>query len=180
MGFNPYRRSLIVLNVLGGALVLGSYMIAFTGTPELRSALWGGVPESLRGVYTVNMLLAAAGFFPLTWRIVFAMDVPEFEARFGASYRLFHVLYGLVLFPSALWLPLTAQMIETPGLALWWTIRFVLFAVGVGSTGLLTLLFLSARRTSGGGRWLAVIGALPFWIQTAVLDATIWPAYYTW
>jgi len=175
-----HQRSLIVLLVAGGCLVLASYLLAFAGTPELRGALWGGVPERLRGLYTVNMLLAAAGFFPMTWRVVFALDASELESRCRVPYRVFHALYALVLIPSALWLPMTASMIERPDPVLWWAIRGVLFAVGAGSTGLLGLLVLSALRTSGKGRWPAVAGALPFWTQTALLDATVWPAYYSW
>jgi len=39
---------LLLLNVLGGIAVLGSYVAAFTGSPDFKDGLWGGVPESLR------------------------------------------------------------------------------------------------------------------------------------
>ena len=61
---------LVVLNVLGGIAVLGSYVAAFTGAPDFQDGLWGGVPESLRSLYTVITLLAAAGYFPFTWLFV--------------------------------------------------------------------------------------------------------------
>ena len=50
------RRSLLILIALGGSAVLGSYVLALVGTPELRSGLWGGLPESLKGAYTVCLL----------------------------------------------------------------------------------------------------------------------------
>jgi len=58
--------ALALLNALGGVAVLGSYAYAFSYSSELRAGLWGGVPDSLQPIYTGNMLLAAAGYFPFT------------------------------------------------------------------------------------------------------------------
>jgi hypothetical protein len=58
------RRSLLALNVIGGTAVLASYVVGLGAVPG--DALWGGVPESLRPLYTVNMFLAAAGYFLFT------------------------------------------------------------------------------------------------------------------
>jgi hypothetical protein len=104
---------LLVLNVLGRIAVLGSYVAAFTGSPDFKDGLWGGVPESLRSLYTVNMLLAAAGYLPFTWLFVGATKPAEFRATTGLPYVLPFALYALVLIPSALWLPMTARMIAT-------------------------------------------------------------------
>jgi hypothetical protein len=89
-----------------------------------------------------------------------------------------YVLYGLVLLPSALWLPLTARMLTEPTALLWAAIRIDLALVGLGSTGLLVLLLAIARRRRDGFGWAAFAGIVPFWIQTAVLDAIVWPAYF--
>jgi hypothetical protein len=174
---HPEQKRLAALNVAGGLLVLGSYWLAFAGSPELRAGLWGGVPEPLRPLYTVNMLLAAAGYFPFTALLVFATR-PETPLPGGPRYRLLYVLYGLVLLPSALWLPLTARMLTEPTARLWAAIRIDLALVGLGSTGLLVLLLAIARRRRDGFGWAAFAGIVPFWIQTAVLDAIVWPAYF--
>ena len=116
--------ALALLNALGGIAVLGSYAYAFSYSSELRAGLWGGVPESLQPIYTVNMLLAAAGYFPFTWR------------------------------------------------------RVVRALVGIGATGLLLLAFRFARTQGGVANWAAAIGSIPFFVQTAILDAIVWPAYY--
>lgn len=177
----PMQRDAIrlaVLNAIGGLAVLGSYAWGVALAPELRTGLWGGVPESLRGLYTVNMLLAAAGYFPFTWLLVFRAPAETLRAEAKVSPAAIFWLYALVLVPSALWLPLTAQMIAAPSAAMWAAIRFVLILVGVGAGGLLLVLLRMARARGGALRWAAVAGAVPFFTQTAILDALVWPAYW--
>lgn len=172
------QRALGLLNVIGGILVLASYAYALAISPDVRSALWGGVPEGARSLYTLNMLLAAAGYFPFTWLFVIRTRPAELRAASGAPYGLLFLLYALVLIPSALWLPLTARMVETPGPGLWLSIRIVLFLVAVGATGLLVVALRFARARGGALPWLAFAGTVPFFTQTALLDALVWPATY--
>lgn len=174
---NSKLRSLLILIAVGGTAVLGSYVPAFSNNPELVAALWGGVPESLRVFYTPNMLLAAASFFPATYALAFATPLDEFESYTGFSFRTLLIAYAAILIPSALWLPLTAAYIEAPSTALWWGVRFDLLLVGLGASAIWWMLINRARR---GPRWIWMATGLFtfFWIQTAVLDATIWPAYF--
>jgi len=175
--FHPLQRNLILLNVLGGIAVLGSYAQGFT-THANAAEVWGGVPEWLRPFYTASMFAAAAGYFAFTFFVLFRLDprVDTISERVG--YGGFLGLYALILFPSAAWMPLTFAMLEAPSVALWWTIRLVLAAVGVGSLGL-ALAIRSARPAHAGvARGLALVGALAFSFQTAVLDAIVWPAFF--
>lgn len=173
---HPRAAGLLVLNLAGGAAVLLSYW-AGLAAEGVGAALWGGVPEALRPLYTVNMLAAAAGFFLFAPYVLFRLDPDTTRIAGRFDYRLFHLLFALVLIPSALWLPLTREMLQDPSAGLWLAIRVDLALVGVGALGLLAALL-----TLGGeaprGRVLAVIGLLPFCLQTAVLDALVWPAYY--
>ncbi|MDJ0787900.1 MAG: hypothetical protein QNK05_13905 [Myxococcota bacterium] len=171
------RRALIALNVLGGLSVLGSYVLAFALSPEIRSGLWGGVPEGLRPLYTVNMFAAAAGYFPFTFALVLSPGPGPVLTRAGIRSWVVAACYAAVLMPSALWLPLTALHQMDPGPFLWVAIRAVLFAVAIGASGLVWLCLRLARE-QGGASWLAFGGTLPFWLQTAILDALVWPAYY--
>ena len=173
---HPRVLSLIALNVLGGMAVLGSY-VSGLGESGVGDALWGGVPESLRPLYTVNMFAAAAGYFLFASYILFRLppDATRIAGRF--DYRLFHLLFALVLLPSALWLPLTEEMVRAPSGLLWVLIRIDLALVGIGALGLLAAL-LSLSDAVPRGRTLAVIGLLPFCLQTAVLDALVWPVFY--
>jgi hypothetical protein len=171
------QRSLIWLNALGGAAVLLSYAWGIGASAGLGASLWGGVPESARWIYTVNMFLAAAGYFLFTPYILFRLppDTTLVAGRF--RYGLFHVLYALVLLPSALWLPLTAHMIGEPSAAAWLAVRIDLALVALGSLGLLASLLALSPDAPRGRTW-AVIGTIPFCLQTAVLDAIVWPAFF--
>lgn len=174
---DPRRRSLLLLIGLGGSAVLGSYVLAFVVEPGIREGLWGGVPESLRGFYTVNMLLAAASFFPATWLLGFATPLDAFDDWAGLSFEALLGAYTAILVPSALWLPLTALYIQSPGTLLWWAIRLDLFAVGLGASVLGAMLIRRAARGPALA-WGAVVAFFFFWLQTMVLDAIVWPWFY--
>ena len=168
-------RMLIALNVFGGSLVLASYALGLGGAAG--EALWGGVPNGIRPIYTVNMFLAAAGYFCFTPYILFKLDPKTTRVARGMGYGGFLLFYGLVLIPSALWLPLTASMAEQPGLFTWVLVRFDLALVALGTLGLLvSLIGLDAGAPKG--RRLAIAGLIPFSLQTVVLDALVWPAFF--
>ncbi len=174
---HPRRRALLWLNAVGGSAVLASYAVGLGSSPELGSALWGGVPESARPLYSVNMLLAAAGYFLFTPYILFRL--PPDTTRIGGrpAFGIFQASYALILFPSALWLPLTAAVLAQPSALLWALVRLDLALVALGSLGLLASL-LALPAVAPRGRMLAVLGLLPFCLQTVVLDALVWPAFF--
>ncbi len=177
LGLHRMQVGLVLLNLVGGIAVLGSYVIGIAWHPTPSDTLWGGLPDGFKGLYTVNMFLAAFGYFPFTVELVLRSD-PE-RARFGPfGYSILYWVYFLILIPSALWLPLTFAYAAAPSDALWWLVRADLFAVGLGSTGILASLIALRPRASGAWRIAALVGWLPFWLQTAVLDATIWPYWY--
>jgi len=172
-----HRTALLLLNVVGGLAVLGSYGLLFT-RPDAGPVLWGGVPEGLRPFYTVNMWLAAAGFFPFTGLFLFGTD-PErvrFAGRFGYGALLW--LYGLVLVFSALWMPLTFAHADAPSRLSWLLVRLDLALVAAGSLGLLTALLTMTPRPPTWLHVLALVGCLAFNVQTVLLDATVWPHFY--
>jgi len=124
------------------------------------------------------MLTAAAGYFAFSYFIIFRLDPAEVAATNSFSYTMFILAYALILFPSAMWMPLTFAMLEKPSRLLWWAIRVTLFIVGIGSLGLLALLLILNHDEPTWLFWLAVAGAILFCIQTAVLDALVWPIYF--
>lgn len=175
---HPDHRSLLILNVVGGIAVLGSYALGITSHPGAASQAWGGVPESIRPVYTVNMFLAAAGYFAFSFFVFFRLD-PERTRLFGShGFRAFRLLYALILIPSAIWMPLTFAMIDAPSAPLWAVIRLVLLLVGLGSVGLIGAVATAGPVSAPIARRVAIAGTIPFAIQTALLDALIWPAYF--
>lgn len=166
------------MNIVGGILVIGSYVQGIRSNPANSNALWGGVPGTLKPLYTVCMLLAALGYFAFSYYVFFRIDPDAAEIANIFDFKLFLVLYGLILFPSAMWMPLTYAMLRKPSRVLWWAIRIVLFLVGLGSLGLLLSLLGLDPVESAPLRWLAVAGSVFFCIQTALLDALVWPKYF--
>ena len=171
------RTRLIILNAIGGIAVLATYALTFS-RPDAGEILWGGVPEAWRPLYTNNMFLAAAGYFPFTWLLVFGSDPARvrFLGRFG--YGVLAVFYALVLFPSAAWLPLTFAFADSGSMLLWWAVRIDLALVAVGALGILGAVVTVDPPPNRALQVLAVVGGLAFCLQTVVLDAAIWPVYY--
>lgn len=172
-----HRNALVRMIAIGGSAVLASYLLAFE--PEIGGRLWGGIPEGrVRDYYGLNMLLAAFGFFPATYWLVFATPASELRRRTGFGIEALLICYAAILMASALWLPLTALYVKTPAVVLWILIRGVLLVVG-GAASLLGLMLV--RRASGGplSARLAVVAFFFFWLQTMVLDALVWPYYYS-
>lgn len=169
---------LIAINVIGGILVIGSYVQGFRAHPDSGTVLWGGVPESVRPLYTFGMVLAALGYFAFSYFIVFRLD-PE-EVRIGNLFNfwIFLVIYALILFPSALWMPLTRAMVDNPAPVLLWSIRITLAVVGLASLSLLAALLTIDPKEPAMAYWAAVAGSAAFSLQTAVLDAIVWNVYF--
>jgi hypothetical protein len=172
---HPQARRLALVLLIGGPLVLASYAWCLIVWPELSAQMWGGVPEAWRGPYTAWMFVAAAGFLAFSWVFVFRTQ-PETKVA-DQGYELLIVLYSLVLFPSALWMPATAWLLHDPSPLLHSLVRLDLYAVALGSIGLIVAAF--TLRPRPAGRVLAIVGTLAFAVQTVVLDALVWPALFS-
>jgi hypothetical protein len=172
------QMALGAINIVGGILVIGSYVQGSRAHPGKVGEAWGNVPASIKPFYMVSMLTAAAGYFAFSYFIIFRLDPAEVAAANSFSYAMFILAYALILFPSAMWMPLTFVMLEKPSSLLWWAIRVTLFTVGIGSLGLLALLLIVNHEEPTWLLWLAVAGVILFSIQTAFLDALVWPVYF--
>jgi hypothetical protein len=176
---DPLRRNFAILNALGGVLVLASYGWGAIAASTVMTSLWGGVPEAIRPLYTVNMFLSAAGYFFFAPYILLRVDSDRQDVLGRFGYSLFSKFMMLVLVPSALWLPLTSMMLSHPSPWLWFLIRVDLALVAVGSLGLFVSLW-TLRPPRGPGHVAALAGLVPFCLQTVLLDALVWPAYFTY
>ena len=169
------RKNLLRLNLVGGTAVLLSYVLGALDAPATGS-VWGGVPSHLQPIYTANMFVAATGYFHFSHYIYRRMDPAETRLFGRFSYAGFNWIYAAILIPSALWLPLTNAMVENPGPVLWALICASLYSVAIGTIFLFFAL-LGAKPNDRGRTW-AIAGALGFGLQTVVLDALIWTAYF--
>jgi hypothetical protein len=173
------QLTLGLINVVGGILVLGSYAHGLITHPANRDAIWGGVPEAIKPLYTANMLLAAAGYLAFTYFVLFRLHPDSAQLVSLSGYKVFYIIYALILFPSAMWMPLTYASLGHPDSSLYyWAIRITLAVVGLASLGLLGVLLSLHSSESSPTYWLAVAGCVFFCIQTAVLDAIVWPAFF--
>lgn len=175
---NNQQIILLIINIIGGVLVLGSYVWGIKTNPEAGNALWGGVPPQMRSLYFASMALSAISYFVFTFFILFKLNPSEIKIANIFSFNLFQILYILILLPSAAWMPLGLAMLKNPSPVIWFSIRIVLAVVALASLAiLLALLFLSPKQ-SGAFYWSAVSGITIFFLHTAILDALIWPAYF--
>ncbi len=175
---HPQKKRLAGIVLLGGIAVLASYAYILAIDPTTRAGLWGGVPQALLPAYVASMALGAAGFFAYTYFLFVHADPDRVQIAGRFGYGLFHSLYLLILIPSALWLPLTSAMVQQPGSLLWLSIQLVLALVGLSGVALLLALLSLRPRRPAAAYWLAVVGAVAFCIQTAVLDLFVWTAYF--
>jgi hypothetical protein len=169
---------LLIINILGGAAVIGSYVLGLKGQSGGANVLWGGVPNSLRPVYTVSMILSALGFFAFIYFILFRLVPGEvlIGGRFGFS--LFYAIFLVILVASAFWMPLTNAYVGNPSTGMWIGIRTVLALVGLGSIALMLALLTLQTKVPGISYWLAVAGSGYFAFHTAILDAIVWAALF--
>jgi hypothetical protein len=164
---------LLVINFIGGIAVIGSYIYGLNAQSGGASILWGGVPENIRPVYTVSMILSALGFFAFIYFILFRLDPSEVSIAGTFGFSLFFAIFILILLPSALWMPLTNFYVGTPSTGTWVIVRIILALVGIGSIALVWAL-LSLQTREGVAYWLAVAGSGYFAFHTAILDAILW------
>jgi hypothetical protein len=174
---HPEKRLFVLINIFGGIAVLGSYVLGFLARADAGTILWGGVPQSLRPFYTINMFLAAAGYFAFS---IFILSLnPEKTKVFRRSgFGMFNTLFAAILISSALWMPLTLLAVEqaTP---LWsWLVTIDLALVALASLGLLFALLTVQPRQSAWLHRFAVLGSIFFCIQTVILDAIVWVSYF--
>jgi hypothetical protein len=169
---------LLIINILGGIAVIGSYVWGLRGSSGGTSVLWGGVPANIRSVYTVSMILSALGYFAFIYFIFFRLIPGEtvIGGRFGFS--LFFAIFVLILLPSAFWMPLTNMYVSHPGSGIWIAVRTVLVIVGLASIALCWALLSLQTKNHGIAYWLAVVGSGYFAFHTAILDAIVWAALF--
>ncbi|MBD3208465.1 MAG: hypothetical protein GF370_03355 [Candidatus Nealsonbacteria bacterium] len=178
MGLRIPKIILLIINIVGGILVLGSYAYGIREHPAEQGALlWGGVPKEAWPIYGFSMILAAVGYFLFTFFILFKIssDVKIFK---NLGFNVFHLIYLLILLPSAVWMPLTFKMIREPSVATWFWIRFLLAVVGLASLALLVALLSLDYAGPKTFYWLAVSGAVFFAFHTGVLDAIVWTFFF--
>ena len=171
------QKLFLAINIIGGILVLGSYYLGLQGGSNV-DILWGGVPENVRPVYTISMLICAVGYFIFFGYIFTNLKGKTFKKDFGLFEKMILILFVLILGASALWMPLVNLMVQNPSDLVWLSIRLVLAIVGLASIGVVIVLLKINPKTKGLIYYLSLIGMGWFAFHTAVLDAIIWASLW--
>jgi hypothetical protein len=169
---------LLVVIVVFGAGVIGSYVQGISANPGGAEKLWGGVKGGLRTFNYVTMLLAVAGFFLFTYYLFFRTDPATAQVAGSLNFWVFIVIYALILLPSAFWMPLTFNVLASHNASAWFAVRAVLFIVGFASLALTIALLTLQPRNPDTWYWLAVVGSILFCVQTLIMDFFIWAANF--
>jgi hypothetical protein len=169
---------LLVINIIGGIAVIGSYIFGLSAQSGGASVLWGGVPVNIRPIYGISMIISALGYFAFIYFILFRLVPGEVLVANRFGFSLFYIIFLLILVPSALWMPLTNVYVGNPGTGIWVGIRIVLALVGLASIALVWALLSLETKETGVAYWLAVAGSGYFAFHTAILDAIIWAALF--
>jgi hypothetical protein len=168
----------LVINALGGLAVIASYAAGLISHPNTEQLLWGRITPALKSVYLVSMPLAAIGYLSILYFIVFHLDAKTVQVWGFDGFLVLDIIFMAILVFSAFWMPLTYKLIETQSSGWWFSIRLVLFAVGIASLALLCSLLVINQKEPAWSYWLAVAGAAVFFIQTGIMDAFVWPAVF--
>ncbi|MDD5604411.1 MAG: hypothetical protein RBR99_05705 [Dehalococcoidales bacterium] len=171
---NIQQVGLLVLMVIGGIAVLGSYVFGVKNQAGGTSLLWGGIPQAIRPVYTVSMLVAATGYFFVIYHVLFNLQPSAVKIFESLDYNVFFVVLALILIPSALWMPLTSVYVKSRSTTLKFSIRIVLAVVGIASIAMAWALITLQPQSEGVFRYLAIYGSIYFAFHTAVLDGVVW------
>ena len=169
---------LLVINVIGGAAVIGSYIFGLKAQAGGADVLWGGVPAGIRPVYGISMILSALGYLAFLYFVLFRLEPDGVTIAGRFHFSLFYIIFLLILVPSAFWMPLTNVFVGNSSTANWVAVRSVLVLVGLASISLLWALLALETQKGGVAYWLAVAGSGYFALHTALLDAIVWAALF--
>jgi hypothetical protein len=168
----------LLVNLVGGVAVIGSYFAGIRSQPSSVKRLWGKVTPAVKRMYMSMMPLAAAGYIIFACFILFQLDAGKALVGITFGFEIFSVIFVCILLPSALWMPLSLKVVKTQDKRLWSAVRIVLFTVGLASLALLVSLLALNQREPAWFYWSAVAGAIVFFIQTGIIDAFIWPVLF--
>jgi len=166
----------ITTSIFGGFVIL-SYILGIDN-PQTADVMWGGVPENVRDIYTISMLISASSYFVFWLYTILNILGKKIELPEKILLWIVYLLFYLILIPSALWIPLVNIMISNPSNLIWFGIRLVLILVAVGTLGLLILFLRLKSKPKKIFYYLSIFGLLFFLFHTGVLDAIIWPSLF--
>ena len=163
----------VLINLIGGVAVLGSYFLGLLYFADLREGLWGGVSGNLRIVFTLSMVGAAVGYLAFCYLMVFG----GFGTSINGSYLQWAIpsLVAIFLISAATWMPATSVYLNTSN-SFWWMLSVIVLWTTALPLLILTasLLFHSPESLENSVKYISVVGLGWITFHCLVLDACIW------
>lgn len=159
----------LLIIALFGIPVILSYIFGLKRIKKIE-LLWGRMPKKIQTVLTTSMLLCTVSFFTFS-SYFFILQGGNIDLLFIT------IIYAILLGSAALWLPLMVEVIELKKNIYWILTRISLGIVGLCSTLLLGIVIFSNHT---GFHFIAsIVGLVIFTFHTVVLDAIVWPYFFT-
>ena len=175
------RARYLLVNLLGGFGVLGSYVHGILTHQARAEELWGGIPREWITPYSAVMPFAAAGYlttFAYAMRGGEGLKLPNGRPLLTPL----TITTAVFLAASTAWMPLTWAVLDAgrtgdSALVSGESVRAVLYVAGVAALGILVLLTRTEAEPHSRHRRWAIAGSVALAIQCAALDALVWPAF---
>ena len=172
-----YTTMFLIVNVVGGVLVLGGYVAGFTLFSEAKETMRGGINSSQRPIFQISMILAAIGYLVFCYAAMF---------KFGDNWSNLNDIDALIIIilcasflaTAALWLPLGLWYQET-GIKI--VYGLMVLALWVTALSLLAVTVILAFRTmeiSNTMRIISCLGVGYITFHCLIFDAIIWVAKF--
>ena len=173
------KNIFLFVNIIGGLLVLGGYVLGITFYPEYNEALWGGVKGTLRNIFTISMLPAAVGYLTFCYVTMFKNGAEAINRNSVLGQNPVSVLSAIFLASAAVWMPTLIAYIHTSE-SYWWVLSVT--SLWVTALSLLTLTIITATtslsKISQASKNAAVIGIAYITFHCLVIDAIVWVSMY--
>ena len=164
-----------LVNVIGVVAVIGGYAWCLGTYPEHREALWGGVHGTLRSIFTLSMIPAAAGYLTFCYATIFQGGAMTFDKDAVVGAKTIVIIATVFLASAAMWMPSSIAYIRI-GEGAWWFVCVV--SLWVAALSLLFMTAVTAVSPVGAvseiSKYTSVVGLAYITFHCLMLDAIGW------
>ena len=175
----PSKNIFLGVNIFGGILVLGGYILGIIFYPEYNEAMWGGVAGTVRNIFTISMLPAAVGYLTFCYVAMFKNGAEAINKNSVLGKHTVSVISAIFLASAAVWMPTLIAYIHTSE-SYWWILS--VSSLWVTALSLLALTIIttttSTSEISRASKNAAVIGLAYITFHCLVIDAIVWVSMY--
>ena len=165
-----------LVNLIGGLLVLTSYVWGIINFPFHRNLLWGDIGSNLKKIIISSMFTGAIGYlftFVWFWKIIDS-NTFYFGSNFG--YNQIILLYSIFLGVSTLWMPFTIKSVISKNILHIYSAKLILLTVAIISIIILYSIMTSQyfQKDLIPYKNYAIFSWILLSIHTIIFDSIIW------